>query len=197
MFFDIALLCPQSNGKFAIVWIAATRGCNKLSKKQILNVDVVRTCSDIASMCLNESQKPRERLSLSLSARLINGVIKILFQQTRILQDHLFQCWTLPTTLLIEPVGTTRKKVPKKIRIRTLPAVEIQPQQPGQTDVVTEFIITDQDVEQALHQQPTTHIDSITLRVTEFIITDQDVEQALHQQPTTHIDSICINNPKM
>lgn len=37
-------------------------------------------------MCLNESQKPRERLSLSLSARLINGVIKILFQQTRILQ---------------------------------------------------------------------------------------------------------------
>lgn len=45
-----------------------------------------------------------------------------------------------------------------------MPAVEIQPQQPGQTDVVTEFIITDQDVEQALHQQPTTHIDSITLR---------------------------------
>lgn len=41
MFFDINLLCPQHKGKFAMVWIAATRGINKLSKKQILAVDIV------------------------------------------------------------------------------------------------------------------------------------------------------------
>ncbi|KAI4462712.1 gm2 ganglioside activator protein [Holotrichia oblita] len=164
MFFDIALLCPQSNGKFAVIWIAATRGITKLSKKQILNVDVAHICAEISSMCINQSQKPRERLSLSLSARLANGVIKILFQQTRILQ-RISSFPVFDSTY--DFISLQKKRVQKKIKTRNVPSVEIELQQPVRTEAVdniNELNITDQDVEAALRQQPTTLIDSITLR---------------------------------
>ncbi|GJQ85845.1 hypothetical protein Trydic_g15308 [Trypoxylus dichotomus] len=171
MFFEITLLCPQYKGKFATIWIAATRGVDKLAKKQILDVNIIDICHDITSMYVTQSHKPKERLSLSMTAKLVNGTIRIFRKQVVLLQESVFQCFTIPSTIFLKPQRTasTKRKVHKS---RTVHSNEIvcseeivsQVEQVQSTEAAVELNITDKDVERALLEQPTTHADFITLR---------------------------------
>lgn len=40
MFYNEAILCMQKKGKFALVWIAATRGTRSITHTQILEIDL-------------------------------------------------------------------------------------------------------------------------------------------------------------
>lgn len=43
MFFNVEILCMQKGGKFAKVWIAATRGTGSFSVKEVLSIDLEQT----------------------------------------------------------------------------------------------------------------------------------------------------------
>lgn len=42
MFFAVNLLIPQHGGKFALAWLAATRGIGHTAKKEIVTCDIAK-----------------------------------------------------------------------------------------------------------------------------------------------------------
>lgn len=43
MFFDMDLLCRQRQGKFAVIWLAATHGIENISRKEVDHVNILKT----------------------------------------------------------------------------------------------------------------------------------------------------------
>lgn len=91
MFFDTALLCYKSQGKFSIIWVSATRGVGYLKRKEILGVDVSKTSEEITTLILSDSTNRYNRISLSLSAKLVSGLIRIHQKQVVILYDEILK----------------------------------------------------------------------------------------------------------
>ncbi|KAF4116838.1 meiotic recombination protein REC8 homolog isoform X1 [Onychostoma macrolepis] len=84
MFFCPTVLNHRT-GCFATIWLAATKG-RKMSRRDLLKVNVQRTCSDIMDYVLVRvpppvSGLPRPRFSLYLSSQLQYGVVLVYHRQ--------------------------------------------------------------------------------------------------------------------
>ncbi|KAH9283845.1 Meiotic recombination protein REC8 -like protein [Echinococcus granulosus] len=73
MFYSNDLLSLKK-GRFGVLWLAATRGVTRVSKRDILAVDIVSSCSELLEY-VNGSK--RSRLSLYLSAQLMYGLCRV------------------------------------------------------------------------------------------------------------------------
>ncbi|XP_062849904.1 meiotic recombination protein REC8 homolog isoform X2 [Trichomycterus rosablanca] len=92
MFFYPTVLNHRT-GCFATVWLAATKG-RKMSRRDLLNVNVQRTCSDIMDYVLVQVPPPapglpRPRFSLYLSSQLQYGVILVYHRQCQLLLEEI------------------------------------------------------------------------------------------------------------
>lgn len=129
MFFDVVNLCLKKQGKFAIAWVAATRGINHVSNKQAIAVDISVLCDEIMKMVTSGSLRPRQRLSLSLSAKLMNGTIKIYAKQITIFYEDIIKfLTTIRKPIIVEiresssPEELEAVPVEKKRRRRKVPS---------------------------------------------------------------------------
>ncbi|VDK39229.1 unnamed protein product [Taenia asiatica] len=73
MFYSNDLLSLKK-GRFGVLWLAATRGLTRVSKRDLLAVDIVSSCSELLDY-VNGSK--RSRLSLYLSAQLMYGLCRV------------------------------------------------------------------------------------------------------------------------
>ncbi|CAH1371667.1 unnamed protein product [Tenebrio molitor] len=98
MFFNLILLNRQHKAHFGIAWVAGLRGVQHVNKKNVLELNIGKLCDDIAEYVCSESDSPRSRFSLRLSAILINGTIKLYKQKATYLLDDLVKVLTVFTT---------------------------------------------------------------------------------------------------
>ncbi|KAL7876597.1 hypothetical protein AOLI_G00115600 [Acnodon oligacanthus] len=80
-------------GCFATIWLAATKG-RKISRRDLLTVNVQRTCNDIMDYVLVRVPPlsvglPRPRFSLYLSSQLQYGVVLIFHRQCQLLLEEI------------------------------------------------------------------------------------------------------------
>ncbi|XP_051773837.1 meiotic recombination protein REC8 homolog isoform X2 [Ctenopharyngodon idella] len=90
MFFYPTVLNHRT-GCFATIWLAATKG-RKISRRDMLKVNVQRTCNDIMEYVLVRvpppvSGLPRPRFSLYLSSQLQYGVVLVYHRQCEFLLE--------------------------------------------------------------------------------------------------------------
>ncbi|XP_056119707.1 meiotic recombination protein REC8 homolog isoform X2 [Rhinichthys klamathensis goyatoka] len=90
MFFYPTVLNHRT-GCFATIWLAATKG-RKISRRDMLKVNVQRTCDDIMDYVLVRvppplSGLPRPRFSLYLSSQLQYGVVLVYHRQCEFLLE--------------------------------------------------------------------------------------------------------------
>ncbi|XP_069763693.1 REC8 meiotic recombination protein b isoform X2 [Narcine bancroftii] len=83
----------RSTGKFSTIWMVATKG-GKVTKRDYLKVNVVRTCEEIISYILVQVRPPypstsRPRFSLYLSAQLEIGVVRVFHRQCNYLIEEI------------------------------------------------------------------------------------------------------------
>nr|XP_031834287.1 uncharacterized protein LOC116427726 [Nomia melanderi] len=94
MFYSVELLSLRRKGKLARCWLAATNS-EKMFKKSVKSstiekMDVAVICEEILSKIQVQSNRIYNRFSLYLSSQLMYGATKILYYQTKQLQDYLF-----------------------------------------------------------------------------------------------------------
>ncbi|XP_022914472.2 uncharacterized protein [Onthophagus taurus] len=85
MFFDVQLLCYQSDGLFWMAWVAGIFGTKssrtsallKLEDRHVKSANVARLCDSLQKYLSNGSSQVNERMSLRLSAILTLGIIRI------------------------------------------------------------------------------------------------------------------------
>ncbi|XP_063923360.1 meiotic recombination protein REC8 homolog [Zophobas morio] len=94
MFFNLILLNRQHQARFGYAWIAATLGIKRLARKDVLALDICKICDEIAQYVCSESDSPRSRFSLRLSAVLINGITKIYRQRAVYFMEDLVKFMT-------------------------------------------------------------------------------------------------------
>uniref|UniRef100_A0A8C4NKC6 Rad21/Rec8-like protein N-terminal domain-containing protein n=1 Tax=Eptatretus burgeri TaxID=7764 RepID=A0A8C4NKC6_EPTBU len=75
----------KKRGKFATIWLAATKAV-KLSRREYIQVNVNRSCSDILE---HITLRVRPRFALYLSAQLMYGVVFIFNKQCAFLADDI------------------------------------------------------------------------------------------------------------
>ncbi|XP_072363762.1 REC8 meiotic recombination protein b [Scyliorhinus torazame] len=85
----------RNTGKFSTIWLVATRA-GKVTKRDYLRVNVVRTCEDIIRYILVQVRPlypgtSRPRFSLYLSAQLEVGVVRVYHRQCLYLIDEIQQ----------------------------------------------------------------------------------------------------------
>ncbi|XP_056320767.1 meiotic recombination protein REC8 homolog [Danio aesculapii] len=90
MFFYPTVLNHRT-GRFATIWLAATKG-RKISRRDLLKVNVQHTCNDIMDFVLVRvpppmAGLPRPRFSLYLSSQLQYGVILVFHRQCEFLLE--------------------------------------------------------------------------------------------------------------
>ncbi|EUB60676.1 Meiotic recombination protein REC8 [Echinococcus granulosus] len=85
MFYSNDLLSLKK-GRFGVLWLAATRGVTRVSKRDILAVDIVSSCSELLEY-VNGSK--RSRLSLYLSAQLMYGLCRVYVEKVCIVLPRL------------------------------------------------------------------------------------------------------------
>lgn len=129
MFFEIDLLCPQKKGKFATAWIAATRGIKYCSRNKVLSINITELCNEILKMVMTESLRPKQRLSLTLAAKLISGTVIIYSRQVVILYEDMVKFLTTirAPTVFEEPTVSPSEivtKVKRKVRRKLPPSWE-------------------------------------------------------------------------
>ncbi|XP_076666343.1 uncharacterized protein LOC143367953 [Andrena cerasifolii] len=100
MFYSVELLSFRRKGKLARCWMAATISEKMFKKKckpaSIRKIDVSILCEEILSTIEIRDGRSCGRFSLYLSSQLMYGATKLLFYQTKLFQDYLFEInWTL------------------------------------------------------------------------------------------------------
>ncbi|KAK4883152.1 hypothetical protein RN001_006471 [Aquatica leii] len=171
MFFAVDLLCPQHGGKFSIAWICATRGVHSYRRKLILDCNIVKLCQDILEMIVSGSNRPKLRLSLSLSSRLICGAAKIYREQVKALEaDIIHFIISIRRPKFVQELDNSSEPMPiakvlkkrKKRNVTTNDASMIMPP-PGFVDDDLQTIVANLEVELA-NGNVIVNEDGITLR---------------------------------
>ncbi|XP_076384316.1 meiotic recombination protein REC8 homolog [Megalopta genalis] len=94
MFYVPELLSLRRRGKLARCWLAATLSEQMFKKKvkqsTVQCIDISILCEEILSAIQTSNGTACVRFSLYLSSQLLYGAVKLLFYQTKILQDNLF-----------------------------------------------------------------------------------------------------------
>ncbi|XP_038140189.1 meiotic recombination protein REC8 homolog [Cyprinodon tularosa] len=126
MFYHPVVLNRRS-GCFSTIWLVATKGI-KVPRRDLLRVDVTRTCNDIMNYVLglvNPPQPglPRPRFSLYLSSQLQYGVILVYHRQCAIfldelqfMKDRLLKQWSI-TKIDLEDHSRQRVDLPDPLSV--------------------------------------------------------------------------------
>nr|XP_015839623.1 PREDICTED: meiotic recombination protein REC8 homolog [Tribolium castaneum] len=107
MFFDLILLNRQHRARFGLSWLAATRGIKYLTKKNVLEVDLVKLGDDIMEFLCSDSDNPNARFSLRLSSLLVNGTLKIYRQKVVLFIDEVVKVLSTVEPRVLPPVEVT------------------------------------------------------------------------------------------
>ncbi|XP_063063255.1 REC8 meiotic recombination protein b [Engraulis encrasicolus] len=85
----------RHTGRFSTIWLAATKGV-KITRREILKVNIIRTCEDIMDYVMvrvlpEHPSLPKPRFSLYLTSQLYYGVVIVYHKQCGILLDEIQQ----------------------------------------------------------------------------------------------------------